>query len=178
MDVANAVRRALPRARSDAERQTADAAFASVVAPIYPDLVRRLVLVLGDIEEARDVAQDASLQAWQAWDRFDGVNPRGWLYTIALRLAFNRLRSRQRWLRAVHRVEPRPWADAADPDLWQALGVLDPRVRAALLLQVVDGYTQAEIAAMLGVPSGTIASWSTRGRATVRRVLEGGEGHS
>ena len=60
----------------------------------------------------------------------------------------------------------------ADPDLWAALQELDIRPRAALLLNVVDGYTQAEIARILDAPVGTVASWLSRGRATVRAHLE------
>ena len=40
-----------------------------------------------------------------------------------------------------------------------------------LLLSVVDGYTQAEIAAMLEVPPGTVASWLSRAKAAMREVL-------
>ena len=90
----------------------------------------------------------------------------------ALRLAFNHLRGRRRWLAAIGRIEARPWSDPADPDLWAAIGSLDARTRSALLLNVVDGYTQAEIARMLAVPEGTVASWISRGRATLRQALE------
>ena len=48
---------------------------------------------------------------------------------------------------------------------------LEPRTRIALLLNVLDGYTQAEIAAMLGVPEGTVASWISRGRSALRKEL-------
>ena len=51
---------------------------------------------------------------------------------------------------------------------------LDPRTRTALLLNVVDGYTQREIGTILGVPEGTVASWLSRGRATLRRELDPG----
>lgn len=145
--------------------------FETAVRPHYPGLVRRLVLVLGDVQDAEDVAQDAYLRAFRSWDRFDGRDVRAWLYTIALRLAFNQLRGRRRWLAAVRRVEPRPWADPSDPDLWAAIRGLEPRTRAALLLNVVDGYTQAEIATMLAAPVGTVASWISRGRATLREAL-------
>jgi len=37
---------------------------------------------------------------------------------------------------------------------------------------VLDGYTQAEIAGMLSVPEGTVASWISRGRAALRRELD------
>jgi RNA polymerase sigma-70 factor, ECF subfamily len=146
--------------------------FEAAVRPHYASLIRRLVLVLGDERDAEDVAQDAYLKAFRSWDRFDGSDVRAWLYTIALRLAFNQLRGRRRWLAAIGRIEPRPWADPADPDLAAALAALEPRTRAALLLNVVDGYTQAEIATMLNAPEGTVASWISRFRATLRRQLD------
>ena len=147
-------------------------AFETAVRPHYANLIRRLVLVLGDERDAEDIAQEAYLKAFRSWDRFDGSDVRAWLYTIALRLAFNQLRGRRRWLAAIGRVEPKPWHDTSDPDLWAALATLDPRTRTALLLNLVDGYTQAEIASMLTVPEGTVASWISRGRATLRRTLE------
>lgn len=147
------------------------AAFEAAVRPHYANLVRRLVVVLGDENDAEDIAQDAYLKAFRSWSRFDGRDVRAWLYTIALRLAFNHLRGRRRWLAAVRRIEPRVWTDPSDPDLWAALRALDVRTRTALLLNAVDGYTQREIAAVLGVPEGTVASWLSRGRATLRQEL-------
>jgi RNA polymerase sigma-70 factor (ECF subfamily) len=163
------------RAATQVDRAAAsrddDDAFEAAVRPHYANLVRRLVLVLGDPHDAEDVAQDAYLKAYRAWARFDGVDVRAWLYTIALRLAFNQLRGRRRWLAAIGRVEQRPWSDPSDPDLAAALATLDIRTRTALLLNVVDGYTQAEIGRMLSVPEGTVASWISRGRAALRREL-------
>ncbi len=162
---------AAARADRAAAAQDAQDAFEAAVRPHYANLVRRLVLVLGDPHDAEDVAQDAYLKAYRSWDRFDGVDVRAWLYTIALRLAFNQLRGRRRWLAALDRIEPPTWSDPSDPDLAAALGTLDVRTRSALLLNVVDGYTQAEIARMLSVPEGTVASWISRGRAVLRREL-------
>ena len=147
-------------------------AFEAAVRPHYAPLIRRLVLVLGDPHDAEDVAQDAYLSAFRSWDRFDGTDVRAWLYTIGLRLAFNHRRGRRRWLAAIGRVEPRPWTDPSDPDLWAALAGLDQSTRSALLLNILDGYTQAEIAGMLGAPEGTVASWISRGRAALRRELD------
>ncbi|HEY4632978.1 MAG TPA: RNA polymerase sigma factor [Candidatus Limnocylindrales bacterium] len=154
---------------ADTRRDTAD--FEAAVRPHYAPLVRRLVVVLGNEHDAEDIAQDAYLRAFRSWDRFDGADVRAWLYTIALRLAFNQLRRRRRWLGFISRAEPVPWSDRSDPDLWIALRRLDPRSRAALLLNVLDGYTQREIATMFGVPEGTVSSWLSRARATLRRVL-------
>ena len=167
-------------AKSAARGEAADLAdpraFETAVRPHYASLVRRLVLVLGDENDAQDVAQDAYLKAFRSWARFDGVDVRAWLYTIGLRLAFNQLRRRHRWLAALQRVEPRPWRDPSDPDLWAAIRGLDARTRSALLLSVVDGYTHAEIARMLSVPEGTVSSWISRGRATLRNELRQCEG--
>ena len=159
-----------------AEREVASGrddplAFEAAVRPFYAGLVRRLVLVVGDENDAQDVAQDAYLKAFRSWTRFDGADVRAWLYTIGLRLAFNHLRGRRRWLAVLQRVEPRPWSDPSDPDLWAAIRGLDARTRSALLLHVVDGYTHAEIARILSAPEGTVASWISRGRATLRKEL-------
>jgi RNA polymerase sigma-70 factor (ECF subfamily) len=147
------------------------AAFETAVRPHYANLVRRLVVVLGDEGDAEDVAQDTYLKAFRSWGRFDGTDVRAWLYTIGLRLAFNQRRRQRRWLAALGRLEPHPWSDPSDPDLWAALGRLEARTRSALLLNVVDGYTQREIATMLAVPEGTVASWLSRGKAALRAEL-------
>lgn len=158
-------------ARSDA----AAGGFEAAVGPLYGPLVRRLVLVVGVEADAEDLAQETYLKAYRSWGSFDGADLRGWLYTIGLRLAFNHLRRRRRWLAALARMEPRhEWSDTVDPDLWEALRSLAPRVRAALLLNVVDGYTQTEVARILAAPPGTVASWISRGRAELRRRLTGG----
>lgn len=165
----NPVSWAVPGSRRDPE------AFEAAVRPHYAPLVRRLVVVLGDEHDAEDVAQDAYLRAFRSWDRFDGSDVRAWLYTIALRLAFNQLRRRRRWLGILGGrfggTVPAPWTDRSDPDLWAALGRLDGRTRAALLLSTLDGYTHREIAAMFEVPEGTVASWISRGRSALRAEL-------
>jgi RNA polymerase sigma-70 factor (ECF subfamily) len=155
----------------DAAARTA-VAFEEAVGPHWSALVRRLTLVLDDAAAAEDVAQDAYLRAFRAWDRFDGSDVRAWLYTIALRLAFNEQRRHRRWLAAVVHTRHRPWDDAIDPDLRAALGRLDARMRTVLLLNTVDGYTQREIATMLAMPEGTVATLVTRARATLRADLD------
>ncbi len=146
--------------------------FEDVMAELYPALEQRLAAVLRDPEEARDVAQEAYLRAYRGWTTFDGTDARGWLYTIGLRLAFNELRRRKRWRAFLQRSRPDAWTPSVEPDLWQALGKLEPRHRAALVLHVVDGYTQAELGQMLDVPSGTVASWISRAKAQLRTELE------
>lgn len=146
------------------------APFESVVGPHYDALVRRLAFIVGDDVEAKDLAQAAYLRAFEAWPRFDGSDPRAWLYAIGINLAVSELRRRSRWRRRAREVD-QEWAMTVDPDLWRAIGALEPRHRAALLLNVLDGYTQAEVAQMLGVPPGTVASWLSRSKALLRERL-------
>ena len=146
--------------------------FEQVLGGLYPALVRRLALVVGDAEEAQDLAQTTYLRAFQSWHQFDGRDARAWLYTIGLRLAFRERTRRQRW-RAFIRSGPgpEPWQPAHDPALWEALRGLRRQERAALLLNAVDGYTLAEVGEMLGVPAGTVGSWVSRARAQLREQL-------
>ena len=51
------------------------------------------------------------------------------------------------------------------------MSALNRQQRAALMLNAVDGYTQAEIATMLQVRPGTVASWLSRAKAQLREEL-------
>jgi RNA polymerase sigma-70 factor, ECF subfamily len=160
---------AQPRARFGADD------FTDAVAPHYAPLVRRLTMVVADVQGGEDLAQETYLRAYRAWSRFDGRDVRAWLYTIGLRLAFNERDRRRRWAGILG--PPRvlePWTDAYDPQLTHAMAALNRQQRAALMLNAVDGYTQAEVASMLGVPPGTVASWLSRAKATLRAELTDG----
>ncbi len=156
----------------DAQPRSPADDFADAVAPHYAGLVRRLTLVVGDREAAEDLAQDAYLRAYRAWDRFDGRDVRAWLHTIGLRLAFNE-RDRQRRFLGIFgtRSEREAWVDPVDTSLSDAIAGLRREHRAALLMNVVDGYTQQEIARLLEVAPGTVASWVSRAKAHMREAL-------
>jgi len=140
---------------------------------LQPALTRRLALVVSYAAEAEDLAQSSLMAAWRNRHRFRGGDERAWLYTIALRLAFNELRRRRWFSRAPASTAPeQTWAFSTDPDLWAALATIEPPARAALLLSALDGYTHAEIAAMLGVRPGTVSSWLSRTKEHLRAVLE------
>ncbi len=75
-------------------------------------------------------------------------------------------RERARTLRAVEPVEL-----GAD-ELFDALGQLAYRQRAALVLRFYEGVPDAEIARVLGCRVGTVASLVHRGLAELRKVIE------
>jgi RNA polymerase sigma-70 factor (ECF subfamily) len=148
-------------------------AYEDAMAEHYPGLVRRLAAVVHDAEAGRDLAQEAYLQAYRAWERFDGRDPRAWLHTIGLRLAFNERRRRRRWTDLLQRNAGRasPVMPTKDLELEEALASLRREHRAVLFMSVVDGYTQREIATMLDVAPGTVASWLSRAKVAMRKAL-------
>jgi RNA polymerase sigma-70 factor (ECF subfamily) len=134
-------------------------------------LVRRLALIVGDAEEARDLAQEAFVRAAEHWPLPDMTQPARWLSTVGVRLAIDERRRRKRWGFLDLRDTDASWAISTDPDLWRALARLDRRTRAAIVLTTLDGYSQDEVASMLQEPRGTIASWISRGRERLRTEL-------
>jgi RNA polymerase sigma factor (sigma-70 family) len=68
------------------------------------------------------------------------------------------------------RLEDRHQSDFAGDDLvlWQALQHLPPRQRAAIVLRFYLDLPEAEVARLLGVPVGTVKSWTHRGLARLR----------
>jgi RNA polymerase sigma-70 factor (ECF subfamily) len=134
-------------------------------------LVRRLALIVGDAEEAHDLAQETFVRLTEHWPLPEGGDPARWLSTVGVRLAIDERRRRRRWGFLDLRDTDATWAIAIDPDLWRALRRLDRRTRAAIVLTTLDGYSQDEVAAMIEVPRGTVASWISRGRERLRAEL-------
>ena len=137
-----------------------------------PALVRRLALVVGDAEEAQDLVQRTYVRLIERWPLPDQEDLGRWLAVVGLRLAIDEVRRRRRWGFLPVRESDATWALSVDPDLWRALARLDRRTRAALVLTVVDGYSQEEAAVALGVPRGTLASWISRAKDRLRTALE------
>jgi RNA polymerase sigma-70 factor, ECF subfamily len=134
-------------------------------------LVRRLALIVGDAEEAHDLAQETFVRLTQHWPLPDSSEPARWLSTVGVRLAIDERRRRRRWGFLDLRDTDATWAIAVDPDLWRALRRLDRRTRAAIVLTTLDGFSQDEVGTMLDAPRGTVASWISRGRERLRSEL-------
>ena len=140
-------------------------------------LARRMV---GDREEAEEVAQDAFLRAWRALPRFRGdARFSSWLYRITYRRACDAaasLRSRRRRERDLGMAgaiaDP---AQAAGPGAGEALerhiASLPEAQRAAITLFYYQDRSLVEVARILGVPEGTVKTHLHRARTALRRAL-------
>ena len=138
--------------------------------------------VLRNTPDAEEVAQEALLRAYRRFDRLrDPRQFRGWLARISFRLALDRLKSaRRRELRETRwAAEPPPAATAEQlaasgefrERLEQALDELPGRLRIVLLLAAMEGHSLDEVAALLGIPSGTVKSRLFKARKKLAEKL-------
>ena len=127
--------------------------------------------VLRNTADAEDVAQEALLRAYRRFDRLRDRNRfRAWLVRIAFRLALDRLRSGKRrelrdtlWLQPQRQPPAATIEDIAASNEFQAhlenaLAELPEKLRLVLLLAAMEGHTIEEIAALVGIPVGTVKS--------------------
>lgn len=157
--------------RVDATAASGTGSLDEAVRAHRPWLVRRLALVVRDVDEAEDLAQQTFLRAAERWPFGPEQDVARWFAVVGMRLAIDEHRRRRRWGFLSIRDTDQQWAIDTDPDLWRAIGTLDRRTRAALIMTTLDGFTQDEVAEVFGVPRGTVASWLSRGRARLRETL-------
>lgn len=149
--------------------------FAALVSRYQRPVFNLAFRMLGDREEARDVAQTAFLKALESLHRFD---PRyrffSWLYRIAMNEALDVLgrRGRQTELTDVYVTDDDPARDAQDADLGArvrgALNALSPDHRAVLVLRHYQDLSYEEIARVLALPDATVKSRLYEARERLR----------
>lgn len=157
--------------------------------PVYAYICR----LIDDPLEAEDLTQDVFVKVFRKVTEFrEDCSFKTWLYRIAVHESSNRRRwfSRHR-LREVldhvgrdrrdayteqtphpgkspfHQTERREHRDILN----NALRSLDPRIRQAVVLRDVAGFSYSEIADTLGIPVGTVKSRILRGREALKRHL-------
>lgn len=165
--------------------QTGDrGAFGQFVVATQDRLYTVLVRLVGDRDEARELAQEAYLRALSHLDSFrHSAAPYTWLYRIAVNLAVARLRKvrRQRTFTladaGLDRVSATDRPDEAmekrerDRHVVAALGRLDAEFRAILVMRDVDGLDYKDISDVLELPLGTVKSRIFRARLALREEL-------
>lgn len=143
---------------------------------------RLAYLLLGDPDEAEDIAQETFLRAYKSLDGFDIERPlRPWLLRIASNLAHNRHRSIGRYIAALTRfagqdpekikpttIEP----DDESQALWQAVRKMTKSFQEVVYLRYFLDMSEKEIVAALDVPAGTVKSRLHRALSKLRGIIE------
>ena len=162
-----------------------DAAAWEPLVLAHQEAVFRLsYLLLGDPDDAEDVAQETFLRAWNHLKRFDPTRPlRPWLLSIAANLASNRRRSAGRYLAGLTRAfrneptsssstEEKSARDMQASDLWKAVQTLSMPDQQIVYLRYFLELSVAETAQALNIPEGTVKSRLSRALERLRGIIQ------
>jgi RNA polymerase sigma-70 factor (sigma-E family) len=137
-------------------------------------LLRLAYLLLGDLPDAEDVVQDVLEELYRRWDglRQDTV------LAYARTAVVNRSRSLQRRRAVARRFAARlvqeleaPPAEVEDGWLWGVVQALPRRQREVVVLRYWCDLSEAEIAHVLGISTGTVKSSASRAHARLTAAL-------
>jgi RNA polymerase sigma-70 factor, ECF subfamily len=161
------------------------AAFARLYDMLSPRAFGLILRVLVDRSQSEEVLQEVFLEIWQSAARFapNKGQGRSWVLTIAHRRAVDRVRSAQastdRDVRAGFRdMDVAHDGVAEEVELRiegqrvsEALATLPDPQREAITLAYFGGYSQSEIAALVGAPLGTIKTRMRDGLSRLRAEM-------
>lgn len=164
--------------------------FGQIVTRYQERLFGTLVTMLGSVEDARDVAQEAFVQAYQKLDSFRGQSAfYSWLFRIALNSSVDHHRRQRRPTVSIDAAREQTGAEPTDlhPEtspsfsierterqklVQLALSKLSPEYRQVLILKEMEDFKYEEIATLVKIPVGTVRSRIHRGRAELKDILE------
>jgi RNA polymerase sigma-70 factor (ECF subfamily) len=155
--------------------------FARFYESTYPGAYRTALAIVREAALASDVTQDAYVKAYRDRHRFRGDAPvAAWLHRIVVNEAISGVRRRARGPREIDMMSawgatsgPGEVAGVADRlSILDALDVLTPRGRAAVVLRYYHDYDYATIAGILGTSAGNVGVLLTRSLDRLRTELE------
>jgi RNA polymerase sigma-70 factor (ECF subfamily) len=169
-----------------------DRAFAALVARYERKLVRVLTRLVRDEELARDLAQETFWKVYTRLDRFDTSRRFGpWLFRVGVNLGLDQLRRHDVPAAPALSID-RPTADGRggfdlpDPDprlraeLAQEVQFVLERIpalyRAILVLKDLEGFSSAEVAAIVGRREATVRWRLAKAREQFRELWERRQG--
>lgn len=158
--------------------QARRARYEKLVREYSDDAYRYAYWLCKDSGMAEELVQETFLRAWKAFDSLqDEKAAKGWLFTIIRRE--NARQYERKRLDMVDdvdfgRVEGSKAYDTSTEAfvLRRALEQLAEEYREPLILQVIGGYSSAEIAEQLGIKPGAVMSRLFRARQKLRALLE------
>ncbi len=145
-----------------------------------PTLAFRVAFsVLRNREDAEDVAQEAIANAFRRFAQLrDRERFRAWLVRATWRLALDHQRAARRRLRREHGIAgetstPHDEAESSEraARLWRAIDALPEKLRLTLVLSGIEGHDTRDVAALLGIPEGTVKSRLFQARQALRALL-------
>jgi RNA polymerase sigma-70 factor (ECF subfamily) len=165
-------------------------AFEDLLSANLDSLYRTSLRLCVESDDAQDLMQDAVLRAFQHRNQLrDPGAGRSWLFRVLVRTHLNRVRSEKRRPESVESDLSEERFEAALADwsadcagdwlerlaererVQRAIEEIDLPFRAVLLLSDVEEFSQREVAGILDLPEGTVASRLFRARRALREIL-------
>ncbi len=161
--------------------------LAVLVRAYQVEAVQAALFIVGDLDTAEEVVQEAFVRAYRKIDQFDDRRPFGpWFLRSVINAAL-KTAARQKRLEPLEDLSDDPVAEwLVDPNLlpqeivettelreaiWQALRQLTPDQRKAVVLRYLMGESEREMIAQLDRPLTTIKWWLHAARQRLRRTL-------
>ncbi|HZW59779.1 MAG TPA: sigma-70 family RNA polymerase sigma factor [Woeseiaceae bacterium] len=153
--------------------------FEALVGMLHPDMYRYAVWLSRDPAVAEDVVQEALLRAWKSLDSLrdtDAAKP--WLLTIVRRENARYFERKRLETVDIDNLTPAQSAMLADDDdeemheVRQAIFRLEDDYREPLVLQVLLGYSTAEIATLIGIRHGAVLTRLHRARHKLKALYD------
>jgi RNA polymerase sigma-70 factor (ECF subfamily) len=165
--------------RARAGDMTAFEAIYRMHSPTVYALCLRLSAGVGS--DATELLQDVFVRAWRGLASFRGDSAlSSWLHRLTVNAMLERARGNSRRLARVIPIEEESGFDAPsmleDPDLRMdlesAIAQLPEGARVAFVLHDIEGFQHQEIAAQLGVATGTIKAQVHRAHKLLIKALD------
>jgi RNA polymerase sigma-70 factor (sigma-E family) len=137
-------------------------------------LVRLAYLLIGDLADAEDVAQEVLEELYRKWPDLRQDTAMAYARTAVVNRSRSLLRRRAVARRFAPRLaQPEHAAPAASDDgwLWDLVQALPRRQREVVVLRYWCDLSEADIARVLGVSSGTVKSSAHRAHAQLAAAL-------
>jgi RNA polymerase sigma-70 factor (ECF subfamily) len=150
-------------------------AFSNLATMHWRRLLALARSIVADLE-AEDVVQDALLKAWRKLRSLrDPEAFNAWLTRIVANAAVARAR-RRRLTEPIDGAAVAAGGEAIDVaiDVRRLLARLAPKQRAVLHLTTIEGFTDSEIAAALGISSSSVRVHRLRARRRLAKLTGGG----
>ena len=159
-------------------------AFSDLYYSCYKDFYKFAIYTLGDADDASDAVSDAFVEIWKGIGKLrDPSSFASWAFRI-LSTRCKILISERIKRRATYNIDdlietPKEGSENIEEDISEsaslaaALSKLDGEERMIVILSVLYGYTNREIAEMIGKPQGTVGSKLHRTYAKLREMLGG-----
>lgn len=145
---------------------TATASFVEFVTDVEPRLRHALCAAFG-LDLGREASAHALAYGWENWDEVGAKsNPAGYLWGVGRNYALKQSRRPPSFPPAP--IQSMPWIEPGLPD---ALSALSERQRVTVILIHGLGWTQGEVAELMGISKSSVQTQVERGMTKLRKKM-------